>query len=65
MDEPTYLKSKRQAARYFGVSIGTLERLMRSGLTYIRVGNLVRFRPEDLSAYVEQCRVQHEAAEVQ
>jgi excisionase family DNA binding protein len=65
MDEPTYLKSKRQAARYFGVSIGTLERLMRSGLTYIRVGNLVRFRPEDLSAYVEQCREQHEAAEVQ
>jgi excisionase family DNA binding protein len=57
MNEPNYLKSKRQAACYLGVSTGTLERLMRSGLTYIRVSNLVRFRPEDLAAFIEQRRV--------
>ena len=57
MKEETYLKNKREAARYLGVSLGSLERLMRSGLAYIRVGNLVRFRPEDLANFVEQRRV--------
>jgi excisionase family DNA binding protein len=56
--EETYLKSKREAARYLGISQGSLERLMRSGLTYIRVGNLVRFRPEDLADFIERRRVQ-------
>jgi len=56
--EQTYLKSKREAARYLGVSLGSLERLMRAGLTYIRVGKLVRFRPEDLADFIEQRRVQ-------
>jgi excisionase family DNA binding protein len=64
MTEETYLKSKREAARYMSVSLGSLERLMRSGLAYIRVGNLVRFRPEDLADYVEKRRVQHSAREV-
>jgi len=31
---------------------------MRSGLAYIRVGNLVRFRPEDLADYIERRRIQ-------
>ncbi len=56
--EQTYLKNKREAARYLGVSLGSLERLTRSGLAYIRVGNLVRFRPEDLADFIEQRRVQ-------
>jgi excisionase family DNA binding protein len=55
--EETYLKNKREAARYLGVSLGSLERLMRSGLPYVRVGNLVRFRPEDLADFIEQRRV--------
>ena len=55
--EQVYLKNKREAARYLGVSLGSLERLMRSGLAYIRVGNLVRFRPEDLADFIEQRRV--------
>jgi excisionase family DNA binding protein len=59
VNEQTYLKNKREAARYLGVSLGSLERLMRSGLTYIRVGNLVRFRPEDLADFIERRRVQH------
>lgn len=58
VEQQTYLKTKREAARYLGVSLGSLERLMRSGLAYVRVGNLVRFRPEDLSDYIERRRVQ-------
>ena len=60
LDAPqqTYLKNKRAAARYLGVSQASLERLMRSGVAYIRVANLVRFRPEDLAAFIEQRRVQ-------
>jgi excisionase family DNA binding protein len=54
----TYLKTKREAARYLGISVGSLERLTRSGLAYIRVGNLVRFRPEDLADFIEQRREQ-------
>jgi excisionase family DNA binding protein len=48
------LRTKKQAARYLNVSEGSIERLMRSGLKYIKVGGLVRFRPEDLAAYLER-----------
>lgn len=48
------LRTKKQAARYLNVSLTSLERLMRSGLTYIKVGSVVRFRPEDLAAYTDQ-----------
>jgi excisionase family DNA binding protein len=58
MSEQTYLKTKREAARYLGVSRPSLERLMRSGLAYVKVGTLVRFRPEDLADFIERCRVQ-------
>jgi excisionase family DNA binding protein len=54
-----YLKSKREAARHLGISLSYLERLMRSGLAYVQLGNLVRFKPEDLAQYIEQRRVQH------
>jgi excisionase family DNA binding protein len=49
----TYLKSKAEAARFLAVSVGSIERLMRHGLPYVRLGGLVRFRPEDLSAFIE------------
>jgi excisionase family DNA binding protein len=49
----TYLKSKAEAARFLAVSVGSIERLMRSGLPYVKVGGLVRFKPEDLTAFVE------------
>jgi excisionase family DNA binding protein len=52
------LRSKRQAARYLGVSVGLIERLMRSQLSYVRVGNLVRFRPEDLDSFIGRQRVE-------
>lgn len=56
MEQITYLKTKREAARYLGVSLGSVESLMRRGLPYVRIGNLVRFRPEDLAAFIEQRR---------
>jgi excisionase family DNA binding protein len=56
--EKTYLKTKREAARYLGVSLGSLERLKRSELPYVRVGNMIRFRPEDLDDYITKNRVQ-------
>ncbi len=31
---------------------------MRAGLIHVRVGNLVKFRPEDLADFIEQRRVQ-------
>jgi len=53
-DEP-YLKDKRYAARYCNVSIGTIDRWIASGYgpRFIKMGNLVRYRPEDLAAFVE------------
>jgi len=60
MSDQTYLKSKREAARYLGVSIGSVERLVREGeLPYIRIGILAKFRPEDLADYIERRRLQH------
>jgi len=57
-NDGSYLKTKTEAAKYLGVSPGTLERLMRSGLSYIKVGNghtgSVRFRPEDLADFVQR-----------
>ncbi len=56
------LKDKRQAARYLGVSRGTLERLIRAGLPYIKLNpgsaGAVRFRIQDLDDFCERRRVQ-------
>lgn len=54
-----YLKNKKQTAKFLGVSVGSLERLMRSdpGISYCKIGGLVRFRPEDIAAYVASRRV--------
>ena len=63
-----YLKTKLEAARYLGVSAGSIERLMRSGLPFVKVGNghtgSVRFRPEDLADFVESRRVHQTAGGV-
>jgi excisionase family DNA binding protein len=54
----TYLQTKQEAARYLGVSEDSIERLMRSGLAFVKVGNghtgSVRFRPEDLADFVQR-----------
>jgi excisionase family DNA binding protein len=48
-----YLLDKRQAAKYLNISLGSLERLMRAGLSYVKIQGLVRFRPETLAEYIE------------
>jgi excisionase family DNA binding protein len=51
----TYLKNKEYVAKFLGVSIGTIDRMVmtRTGPRFVKVGNLVRFRPEDLAIFVE------------
>lgn len=56
-----YLRNKRQAAAYLGVSLGSLERLMRDGLPYIKLtrgAGAVRFHIDDLADFVSARRVQ-------
>ena len=66
MTDQPYLKSKRETARYLGVSLGSVEKLVRKGLLpYVRLGALVKFRPEDLADFIEQRRVQRPAGVTQ
>jgi excisionase family DNA binding protein len=67
MSEPLssgqYLRTKRQAAVYLGISLGTLERLTRHGsLPFIKItsgsAGAVRFHIDDLAAFVTARRVQ-------
>jgi excisionase family DNA binding protein len=58
MQEEIYLRNKRQAAKFLNVSLGGVERLMRAGLPYVKVGGLVRFQPEDLANFIAERRVQ-------
>jgi excisionase family DNA binding protein len=53
MQSQTPLLTKKQAAKYLNVSDGSIERLMRNGLRYVKVGGLVRFTAEQLSEYLE------------
>lgn len=47
------LRDKRSAAHVLGVSLSTLERLIRSGaLPAVKVGGATRIRQTDLDAYV-------------
>lgn len=52
--------SKRQVARWFGVSVRTVERWMRRGLPYLRLGptskHPVRFRREDVERWLDPSR---------
>ena len=53
--------NKQAAAKYLSVSPGTLERLMRSGLPHIKIGNgrtgSVRFSLDDLRNYIDKRRI--------
>jgi excisionase family DNA binding protein len=61
--EEAYLRDKKRAARFLNASIQTVDRLVRSGeLAYVKVGNRVRFRPEDLTDFVQRQRVQRAEA---
>lgn len=53
MQTQTPLLTKKQTAKYLNVSEGSIERLMRNGLRYVKVGGLVRFTTDALSEYLE------------
>lgn len=48
------LRNKAQAKRYLNISDSSLERAMRNGLKFVKIGNLVRFRDEDLAQYIAE-----------
>jgi excisionase family DNA binding protein len=54
-NEENYLKDKKFAARYLGISVHKIHRMVLdgSGPRFVKIGPLVRFRPEDLAAFVE------------
>ena len=52
------LLSNRQACELAGISDRTLfSKRMRGEITYIRLGNLIRFRIEDIEAYLSRSTV--------
>jgi hypothetical protein len=57
-NERIHLLNEHGVAKQLGVSVGTVRRwrLLRQGPKFLRVGAAsVRYRPEDLAAYIEQC----------
>jgi len=49
--------SKKDLEGYLGISKGTVERLMKQGLPYIKLERRVLFRKEDVDAWLESKRV--------
>jgi excisionase family DNA binding protein len=54
-NEQSYLKDKKFAARYLGISVHKIHRMLQDGTgpKFVKIGPLVRFRPEDLAAFIE------------
>ena len=54
-NEQSYLKDKKFAARYLGISVHKIHRMVQDGTgpKFVKIGPLVRFRPEDLAAFIE------------
>jgi excisionase family DNA binding protein len=64
-NEATYVEmfDKQTLARYFRVSVDTIERLVKAGeLPAVRIGNQVRFTLDDVDAFIERHRTTEEAA---
>ncbi len=64
-DQPTYVEmfDKQALARYFRVSVDTIDRLVKAGeLAAIKIGNQVRFTLDDVDAFIERHRTKEEAA---
>jgi predicted DNA-binding transcriptional regulator AlpA len=57
-NRPLQLLNEHAVAELLGVSVATVRRwrLLSQGPKFIRVGAAsVRYRPEDLAAYIERC----------
>ena len=51
--EKKYL-NKKGLSEYLGVSVGKIERLMGSGLTYVKIGRNVRFDIDDVNEFMNK-----------
>lgn len=51
----TALMTEKAAAEYLGISIRTLQawRVRGGGVRFVKMGKAVRYRPQDLEAWVE------------
>lgn len=59
------LLNKKEAAAYLGLSKLTLEKWQREkrGPTYYKIGKLVKYKTEDLDAFIEASRVENSIIE--
>jgi excisionase family DNA binding protein len=63
--DATYVEmfDKQTLARYFRVSVDTIERLVKAGeLPAVRIGSQVRFTLDDVDAFIARHRTTEEAA---
>lgn len=51
--QPAYLK-KKDAARYIGCSLNTLDKYIKNGLTVFRSGNSVRISKQDIDDFMNE-----------
>jgi excisionase family DNA binding protein len=61
--KPPVLLNRDQAARYLGVKKNTLSAWASTGrynLPYIKVGHLVKYRVEDLEAFLQRGTIKDE-----
>jgi predicted DNA-binding transcriptional regulator AlpA len=59
------LLNERDIARITGLSVASVRRwrLLRQGPKYVKIGSAVRYKPEDVSAWLESCRAGGNQAE--
>ena len=55
----TELFDERDVARITGLSLASVRRwrLLRKGPKFLKIGAAVRYRPEDVSAWLESCPI--------
>jgi excisionase family DNA binding protein len=59
----TEMFDKQNLARYFGVSVDTIERLVKAGdLPAVRIGGQVRFTLEDVDGFIHKHRIKERTA---
>lgn len=67
--QPTQTQQKQtlntlQAAELIGIAKRTLQEFMATNeITYVKIGKVVRFRPEDITAFIDRKLVKASAGE--
>lgn len=64
-DQAGYVEmfDKQTLARYFGVSVDTIDRLVKAGeLAAVKIGNQVRFTLDDVDAFIDRHRTTEDTA---